>query len=180
MTEPQDDFSPALGGAKAQPEPAPPPPAEEPAAAAEAPSSTAGGTSDEIPPELAALLAPFGRLAEIFADAAEGRAPTPGPGATPGTLGLGDQAAEVLAREVEAFMGGAIRELSQRLPATLAALGGIVDAVEQAVAPLAEELGGAIDAAAARNASSPAPEIVDAVDPAEPIEIPPVDLPPSP
>lgn len=176
MTDPQDDFSPALGGAKAQPEPPPPPPppAEEPAAAADEPTPTA----DEIPPEIAALLAPFSRLAEIFADAAEGRPTTPAPGATPGTLGLGDQAAEVLAREVEAFMGGAIRELSQRLPATLAALGGIVDAVEQAVAPLAEELGNAVDAAGARNANPPTPEIVDAVDAVD-AEIPPVDLPPN-
>lgn len=181
-----DDFSPALGGEKAQPEPPPPPPVDEPADAA--PRRRPAPTEDEIPPELAALLGPFARLAEIFQEGATSRPPA---ARTPGTTGVGDEAAEAIAREVEAFMGGAIREISQRLPATLAALNGLVDAVEQAITPLVDDLGQAIDAAAARGAQPAAPEIVDAVDAVDGVdaaeatsaageaEIPPVDLPPN-
>ena len=70
-----EDLSPALGGEKAQPEPPPPPPppAEGPTEAPPRGGGRASGPPDELPPELAALLGPFGRLAEAFADAAQGR-----------------------------------------------------------------------------------------------------------
>ncbi len=179
-----EDFSPALGGEKAQPDPLPPPPpAPEAAAPPQRDAEYGPDPTDELPPEIAALLAPFGRLAEIFADAAQGRTP---PTRTAGTTGAGDEVAEVLAREVEAFMGGALREISQRLPATLAALGGIVDAVEQAITPLVDDLGSAIDAATAQRGGAESPAIVDAVDAVDAVpqpgtehEIPPVDLPPN-
>lgn len=181
------DFSPALGGEKAQPEPPPPPPpppAEEPVATASRGAGPAtNGGDDELPPEIAALLAPFGRLAEIFTEAAQGRGTAPASrGAAPPAGG--EEVAEALAREVENFMGGAIREISQRLPATLAALNGIFDAVEQAISPLVDDLGNAIDAATAQRPAPAPPEIVDAVDavdatPVAEREIPPVDLPPN-
>ena len=178
MTD-QDEYAPALGGARAQPEP-PPTPAPQPA-----PSGGAtAGTDPEFPPELAAFLGPLGRLAELFADAAN--APDRANGAVPRptyTPGEPDGA-------IDALLSDTLRSFADRLTPAFAAFGTIVDAVEEAITPIIGELSNSLAEARAQQVQAAtqeadmregavqdvADEIVDAV--AMDHDIPSVDLPP--
>lgn len=175
----QEEYAPALGGTRAQPEP--PPPVEAPSAQAEAPFS--GAVEPDFPPELAAFLGPLGRLAELFAEAGNANGPTP---TRLGRTGPVDaEVASALGQGLELVLGEALRAFSGRLTPALAAFEGIVDAVEEAITPLLDELSNAARDAGLRAEGLPTgdvdgdAEIVDSI----PIEenevmIPPVDLPP--
>lgn len=184
----QDEYAPSLGGTRAQPEP---PPAPEPQPVP--PSGPTAGPDPEFPPELAAFLGPLGRLAELFADAAN--APDGSPGGAPRPTyapGTPDGA-------IDALLTDTLRSFADRLTPAFAAFGTIVDAVEEAITPIIGELSNSLAevraqqvqaatqeaateeaaaqaGAAQASAAQAAGEIFDAV-PMEP-EIPAVDLPP--
>lgn len=157
-----DDLSPTLGGSRAQsaPEPEAPRAAEAPPAAPQT----------DMPPELAALFAPFGRLAELFTEA----------GGTVRVSARTSVPPDAMQQGIDALVTGLFGSLGARLPITLAAIEGLVDVVEQAITPALDGLQASLREI---QIESDGPEvgvpadpdgIVDAVE----APIPPVDLPP--